>query len=99
MSTKQTQTTEIMETTWEALTIHHQLQALFLVCPPVTLPIVTQAIATDQTRVISAWLNSKHIFRPDDEYVKKILPTLKFQFAIVQPYVLVQLDSNPSFDT
>ena len=99
MTIEPTQNTEIMETTWEALIRHHQRKALFFVCAPVTLTIAAQAIATDQTRVISAWVQSKHIFRPDEEYVNTIKPKSKFQFAIVQPYVLVQFDQNPSFDT
>ena len=82
---------EIMEASWKALLIHHKRKALFFVCAPVDLLAAANAIALDQTRIINAWLQSKHIFRPNDDEIQTIPNDKNFYFAIVQPYVLVQV--------
>lgn len=85
---------EIMETTWKALSLHHRRKALFFVCPPVDLLSAANAVALDQTRIIQAWISSKHLFRPDENYIKTISDDKTFRFVIIQPYVLVQLENT-----
>lgn len=82
----------VMATGWDALAGHHQRQALFVVHPAQDLLAVAIAVAEDRADEIGGWLAAGVIGRPRDEDVSEWegSPTTRFQFVIVQPFVLAQ---------
>ena len=82
---------EVAETRWDALAPHQLRGALFLVDLSFDLVEVALAVATNQTRVVQAWIAGQHLRRPEPSLVDAWTPTNpSFRFVIVQPFVLAQ---------
>ncbi len=82
--------TEIEECDWNLLDKNLERGAVILVDSTIDLVDAGMAIAEDQTQTVANWLNNRQLISlsMDDsgKYQEK-----KFQFLIIQPYVLVQL--------
>ncbi|EQC51617.1 DUF2288 family protein [Bacteriovorax sp. DB6_IX] len=86
---------DIDETGWDLLEEHHKRDALFLLTSDLELAPVGMAMARDEVEYIRGWLNDGKMSRPTDELIKTWLENeVKFNYLIVQPYVLIQLKSE-----
>ncbi len=87
---------EIAPVTWHVLRPHLERDAIILVKAENDLRTVANEIAADNTSVVSAWIEDGSLSKPSDDQVDlwNSDPTLEFQCAIVQPFVLVQLPSE-----
>lgn len=83
---------EVMAAGWDALVLHHRRQALFLVHPAQDLVDAALAVAEDRAEEVAGWVRDGILVRPSDEDVATWdgTPTTRFQFVIVQPFVLAQ---------
>lgn len=82
---------EILEDTpWDALRLHAE-KGVVLVVGDIELLDAAEALATDDTKQVSAWLNNAQLRRletSDQEQYEEQKPT--FHAIIVRPWVLVQ---------
>jgi hypothetical protein len=83
-------TAEILPCDWAALRPHHQRQALFLVSPDLDLVEAALAVAANRADRVEAWLTVGRLGRPQAS-MADVLKAGRFQFVIVQPFVLAQL--------
>jgi hypothetical protein len=70
-----------------------------LVDPALDLLDAAVALARDEASQIEAWLREGKLSRVNDETARALVsqPTLRFQFVIVQPWVVAQVlvESSP----
>ena len=83
-------TSEILPCDWAALRPHHTRDALFLVSPDLDLVEAAVAVATNRADRVEVWLTVGRLGRPATALVPE-LEAGRFQFVIVQPFVLAQL--------
>ena len=78
--------------TWKILEEHHEREALLIVGESLDLINVGIAIANDDVNDVKDWLTSGDLKRADDEMIKVYGDdeSLKFDFIIIQPYVLAK---------
>lgn len=82
---------EIMATEWSALVPHFARGALFLVHPDTDLLDVSVAVARDELTTVQAWLSQGKLWRTRDADARAFNEQRpRFQFVIVQPWVLAQ---------
>lgn len=85
--------TEIDKASWDMLIEHHTRGAVFIVAPNLSLVKVATAIAVDDSSLVAIWLKNKE-FQKVTEIEKagyeKNPKEKKFEFIIVQPYVLIR---------
>ena len=79
---------QILLASWIDLGIHIENGNVFRIPDEVDIVVIAQAIATDQTRVVEAWLKSGFLCRISDKdaYSKEDL----LRILIIQPFVIVQ---------
>lgn len=80
------------EAVWEWLQPHAKRDVAILVVPPLGLLDVGVAIASDDTTMVTRWINEQQIQKPSAEQLTawNDRPQKRFQALIVQPYVLIQ---------
>lgn len=90
--------TEMMgPVSWELLKPHVQRDAVIVVNPQLDLVEAGAAIASNQTHVVERWINEQLIRKPTAEQLITWNSENKgFLSLIVQPYVLVQVQSVTS---
>jgi hypothetical protein len=82
---------EIMAGGWDLLTEHHGRGALFVVAPDLDLLEVALAVAEDRVDDVRGFVDSGKLVRPAPAQVDPRSGSApRFQFVIVQPYVLAQ---------
>ena len=81
--------TEIEECDWNLLDKNLERGAVILVESSLDLVDVGVAIAEDQTQTVANWLNDRKLLNISMEDAETYKDS-KFQFLIIQPYVLVQ---------
>jgi hypothetical protein len=81
-----------MSSYWEDLAPHQARGALLLLTAKIDLLDVAEAMTHDDTARISAWLASGALQRVSREHAARLEATedLRFQFVVVQPWVLAQ---------
>jgi len=77
---------------WESLKPLLNYQSVVVVMNELDLLDVGEAIALDNTQLVSRWLNEKMIYKPIEEQLVSWneTPEKQFNALIVQPFVLVQ---------
>lgn len=86
---------DIDEAGWDLIQPHHERDAAFLVTSDLDLAPVGMAMARDEVEYIRKWLADGKMSRPSDEIISAWLENeVKFNYLIVQPYVLIQLKSE-----
>lgn len=86
--------TEIDQTDWNALKIHHENGAVFIVDDKLELIDVGVAIAMDKLDFVKIWLDNDQLKRPTEEQVEQFNQNeyeKLADFLIIQPYVLIKL--------
>ncbi len=81
---------EIQHVDWPALLPHAERGALVLVDTALDLLDVAVAVANDDAAQVRQWLEATQLKRCDPANEASVLAPLRFQFVIVQPYVLAQ---------
>lgn len=81
-----------MSSYWEDLAPHAGRGALLLLAPQLDLLDAAEAMARDDTAQLSAWLKSGLVRRASPAEAAQLEGTadLRFQFVVVQPWVLAQ---------
>lgn len=84
--------TEVMSSYWEDLAPHQARGALLLLAPQLDLLDAAEAMAGDDTVQLGAWLRSGLMRRasPTDAAQLESAEDQRFQFVVVQPWVLAQ---------
>ena len=79
---------QVLTANWIDLGVHIENGNVFRIPDEVDIVMVGHAIATDQTRVIEAWLKSGFLCRISDKnaYAREYL----LRILIIQPFVVVQ---------
>jgi len=87
---------EVMSCHWEDLAPHQQRGALLLLVPEFDLLDVAAAMARDDKQRVTGWLKSGALRRASEadrvqyEHESDEVSEVRFQFVIVQPWVLAQ---------
>jgi hypothetical protein len=81
---------QIQHVDWPALAPHAKRGALVLVDTALDLLDVAVAVAEDDATRVREWLEAACLSRCDPTNEGAELKTARFQFVIVQPYVLAQ---------
>lgn len=87
---------EVMSCHWEDLAPHQQRGALLLLAPELDLLDVAEATAKDDKQRVTAWLKSGVLYRAGEadraryEHESDEVSEVRFQFVVVQPWVLAQ---------
>lgn len=82
---------EVMACGWDALAPHHARGALLVARPDLDLLDAAAAIADDRRDRVEVWLAVGRLGRPDDALIARWeAGGARFQFAIVQPFVVAQ---------
>lgn len=81
---------ELQHVDWRALTPHAKRGALVLVDTGLDLLDVAVAVAEDDATRVREWLEAARLSRCELADETAELRTSRFQFVIVQPYVLAQ---------
>lgn len=82
---------EILACAWDALAPHHARGALLVARPDLDLRAAAEAIAHDRRDRVEVWLAVGRLGRPADALVERwAAASPRFQFAIVQPFVIAQ---------
>jgi hypothetical protein len=85
---------EIEQADWDMLEPHHLKQTVFILADELDLIVVGEALAKDDTELVSLWLGNKSLQKPSDKQVKFFNenPYKKIcDFLIIQPFVLAKL--------
>jgi hypothetical protein len=84
--------TEVMSSYWEDLAPHQARGALLLLAPSVDLLEVAEAMAADDSARVAGWLKGGQLARVTAAEAETLEGTedLRFQFVVVQPWVLAQ---------
>jgi hypothetical protein len=86
---------DIDEAGWDLIQPHHEREAAFLVTSDLELAPVGMAMARDEVEYIRQWLADGKMSRPSEELINAWIENeVKFDYLIVQPYVLIQLKSD-----
>ncbi|AFY39497.1 Protein of unknown function DUF2288 [[Leptolyngbya] sp. PCC 7376] len=82
------------ESEWEDLAPHAGRDAIIVVHPSLDLLMVGEAIATDNTALVSQWMEGTLVRKPTKEELTDWSKAKgqKFPTLIVQPFVLVNYD-------
>lgn len=86
--------TEIDQADWSMLKPHYDKQAVFMIAPEIDLVSAAVAVAEDKSQIVALWLKENQMYRPSIDQVKEFEADeyrKRFNFLIIQPYVLVQL--------
>ncbi len=89
---------EVLPCRWSDLRQHQRRGGLLLVRPDLDLLEVGVAMATDRADRVEVWLLTGRLVRPDDALASTFEERdPRFQFIIVQPWVLAQelLEAEP----
>lgn len=82
---------EILGCGWDALAPHHARGAVLIARPDLDLLDAAEALATDRRDRVEIWLTVGRLGRPSDALVARWeAAPARFQFVIVQPFVLAQ---------
>lgn len=82
---------EVMATDFAALAPHFARGALIMLASDLDLLDVAEAVARDERAKVEAWLTTQRLWRAtDDEARSAAAGSARFQFVIVQPWVLAQ---------
>ena len=85
---------EIAPATWHTIRPHLNRDAVIVVSHSLELREVAEKIGADDTAVIQAWIDDGSVSKPSAQQIEtwNQKPEEEFQCAIVQPFVLMQLD-------
>jgi hypothetical protein len=83
---------EVMAADFQTLAPHVARGALILVAAQLDLLDVAEAFALDRVSEVEVWLRDRHVFRISDPELEHFAqaPQWRFQFVIVQPWVVAQ---------
>ena len=84
---------EVDDASWEMLADHHERGAVFLISQDIDLLEAGVAFAQDDKVSVAGWLKDKKLLKVDNQMAKDYASSSKekkFQFLIIQPYVLIQ---------
>lgn len=83
---------DIQATQAAELLPHHRRDALYMVRADVDILDAAVAIASDETAIVSALIEEEKLFKPSLAQLSDwcVDSELRFQFVILQPYVLAQ---------
>jgi hypothetical protein len=82
---------EVLACGWEDLEPHHGRGALLVVSPDLDLVEAAEALAMDRKDRVEVWLTVGRLGRPTEVLVQRWgSGGSRFQFLIVQPFVLAQ---------
>lgn len=98
MTHVRTQLTEMMDTVeWSWLVPHAKRDALVVVTPGMDLLEVGEAIANDNTLAVQHWISEQLLYKPAEDQLNtwNQAPQTQFVALIVQPFVLIQENSEP----
>lgn len=86
----------VNEGQWLDLKPHEKRGALILVAPELDLVEVGLKMANDKVAAVEGWIEKQLIKKPTQEQIQfwNENPEKKFQFIIVQPYVLLQMSAH-----
>jgi hypothetical protein len=90
--------TEIVKVAWSPLVKHHERDALWLINEDVSLVDVGVALAENDTKSITEWLQSGLMRKPIDVEVSAWEAAPKsqhFEFLILQPFVIAIEHEGP----
>lgn len=84
---------EVMASYWEDLAAHQARGALLMLVPQLDLLDVAEAMAKDDTARMAAWLKGGALSRVSAAQAEQLAEQgeLRFQFVVVQPWVLAQV--------
>jgi hypothetical protein len=84
---------EVMASYWEDLAQHQARGALLMLLPQLDLLDVAEAMAQDDTARVAAWLKGGQLARVSAAEAELLAERdeLRFQFVVVQPWVLAQV--------
>ncbi len=86
---------QIMPTQWSDLESHYQRDAVIVVSPVIDLAEAAAVVAEDSKEQLTIWLDEKKIYKPSSEEIKIWESEDQiFNFLIVQPFVLIQIQTN-----
>jgi len=86
---------DIDEAGWDLIGPHHERESAFLVSSELDLTAVGMAMARDEVEYIRSWLTDGKMARPTDELIAAWTENeVKFDYLIVQPYVLIKTKSD-----
>lgn len=86
--------TEIEQADWDMIIPHHEKQTVFILDDSLELIVVGEALAQDNTELVSLWLGNKALCKPTADQAKHFneTPFKKIcDFLIIQPFVLIKL--------
>lgn len=83
---------ELVTTEWSSLEAHHIRQGLVMIDQSLNIVDVAIAFAKDESELVKAWMDQKKLFKPEDHQIKEYKNSSgrRFQFLIVQPFVIAQ---------
>ena len=83
---------QLLKGFWHDLKDHLERGAIIVVDANLDLNDVAKAVALDQAKTVQSWIEKKLLVKPtlDQIHSWNSNPTKEFQFAIAQPYVLIQ---------
>lgn len=84
---------EVMPASWPELLYQFARGGLLMVAPGRDLLDAAEAVARDDRDAVETWLSSGSLRRATDDDARtfQATPSLRFQFVIVQPWVLAQV--------
>ena len=84
------------EAVWNDLDIHHQQGRLLFLESSLDIFEVGIALARDTREIVTTWLESESLRKPNESDIKSFLNNQKqvFLCMIVQPYVLAQIEQK-----
>ncbi len=91
---------EIQVADAKSLLPHHRRDALLVVLPEVDILEVAVAIAMDEAEAVEQWVAGKKVFKPSlaDLADWCVDLELRFQYVILQPYVVAQALERPKVE-
>jgi hypothetical protein len=77
---------------WEWLKPHQERGSLIVVADGLSLPVVGERLAADDTAVVSSWLAAGQLGRPSADQCAcwDKDPTRRFAMLVISPYILIQ---------
>jgi hypothetical protein len=91
--------TGVEKASWELLKPHNERGALFVAAENLELSLVARALSRDDTEMVKNWLSTKalrSLTPEEEEQLDKSLDSAEVEFIIVQPYVIIHLNSPRS---
>jgi hypothetical protein len=83
---------EIASISWQEILPHAKRDVVVVIAPQLDLLEVAEAIALDNTSLVSSWITEKLVTKPSATQLTdwNTNPEKEFSAAIVQPFVIIQ---------